>query len=196
MVSQRQPRAARPLSRQGNPLRRPVDRIEAAALTGLLVAVAIAAPLLATLAGLHADAAAVGQQRAEQSWRHVAATLEEGAAQGLVGANGAFGISWVTARWTAPNGTSHSGRIAVPLNARAGDQVEIWQTGAGQLTHQPLNHAGVIDRITFAAFWVVVWVSGLFALVFFGIREIARRCRMAGWAREWAAFGSRWSQLR
>ncbi|HEY2509026.1 MAG TPA: hypothetical protein VGI58_21120 [Streptosporangiaceae bacterium] len=206
MVSQRQPRSARAqsrralsrraLSRPASPLRRPVDRIEAIAVGGLLAAFAIAAPLLATLSGVRADAAAVHQQQAEQSWHHVAATLQQSASQGLVGASGAWGISWVTARWAAPDGTSHSGRIAVPLDARAGDRVDIWETGTGQLTHQPLSHVGVIDRVTFAVFWVVVWVSGLFALLFFGTRGIARRCRMAGWAREWAAFGSRWSQLR
>lgn len=197
MHLQPQPRVFRPLLLLSRgPLQRPVDRVEAVALTGLLTAFAVVAPLLAALAGAHADTIAVREERAEAAWRPVSVTLTESAAQGLIDTNGAWGVSWVTAQWTAPDGATRTGQIAVPLNARAGDRVQVWETGKGQLTHEPLTHAGVIDRVMFAAFWVIVWVSGVFAAVFFGVREVARRLRMAGWARDWAAFGSRWSQLR
>jgi hypothetical protein len=52
-----------------NPLRRRIDRLEAAMITGLALLFLIIAPILATVAGHWAKAAGPRTERAEAAWR-------------------------------------------------------------------------------------------------------------------------------
>ena len=72
-----------------NPLRRHIDDVETAIMTGLIVLFLVAAPLLCVFTGRLADAAGLREQRAEQTWRAVPAVLEQSAAQGLAGQDAA-----------------------------------------------------------------------------------------------------------
>src|SRR5579871_6845843 len=96
-------RARRRIGWDHNPLRRPVDRAEAAILAGLVALLVIAGPLLAIFGGRVADAAALRTQRAERGWYLAPATLLQNAGQTIITA-GEMDASWVRATWTDRGG--------------------------------------------------------------------------------------------
>jgi hypothetical protein len=165
-------------------------------MTGLVVLCLVVAPLLCVFTGRLADAAGLREQRAEQAWRPVPAVLEQSAAQGLVGQDAAWGAAWVQARWRAPDGHQRSGPIAVGLTAKAQQQVTIWVTESGQVTHPPLSHGEVLDGIANAAMATAAGVAALFAIIAALIRVAMNRRRMAEWTRAWDVVGPRWTSLR
>lgn len=182
--------------RSDNPLCRPIDRIERTILAGLIVAFLIAAPLLAILAVHLTAAAADREQRAQARWQQLTAVLTQDGSAGLVGLDGEWDTSWVTAQWTMPDGVVRTGRVAVALAARQGEHVQVWVTQAGQLTHPPLSRADVTEReiaagaLTPAALGVLLLIAGD------AVRVLANRRRMADWTRAWEAAGPRWTSLR
>jgi hypothetical protein len=179
-----------------NPLRRRIDDVERSIITGLVVLFLVVAPLLCVFTGRLADAAGLREQRAEQAWRPVPAVLEQSAAQGLVGQDAAWGAAWVQAHWIAPDGQQRSGPIAVGLTAKAKQNVMIWVTGSGQVTHPPLSHGEVLDGIANAAMATSAGVAALFAIIAALIRVAINRRRMAEWTRDWDVVGPRWTSLR
>jgi len=179
-----------------NPLRRHIDDVETAILTGLVVLFLVAAPLLCIFTGRLADAAGLREQRAEQAWRPVHAVLRQSAAEGLAAQDATWGAAWVKASWHAPDGQPKNGIIAVGLTAKAGQKVTIWVTGSGQVTHPPLSHGEVLDGIANASMATAAGVAALFALVAAVIRAAANRRRMAAWTRAWDVVGPRWTSLR
>ena len=58
-----------------NPLRRRIDRIEAAVVAGLIAVFLISAPVLGAAAGHGSNSAAMREQRTEMAWRLVPATV-------------------------------------------------------------------------------------------------------------------------
>ncbi|HXZ66804.1 MAG TPA: hypothetical protein VEH05_18845 [Streptosporangiaceae bacterium] len=179
-----------------NPLRRRIDDVEAAIMTGIVVLFLVAAPVLGILTGRIADAAALREQRAERAWREVPAVLQQSASADVASQDGAWGAAWVTARWKLPDGTSHTGVIAVGLTARAGQRVDIWVTGSGQLTRPPLSHGDVLDSIANAVLASVAALGVLLGLAAAVVRAAVSRRRMAAWARDWAVIGPRWTSRR
>jgi hypothetical protein len=196
LVSLRHPLANRTPGCERNPLRRRIDDVETAIMTGLIVLFLVAAPLLSIVTGRLADAAGIREQHAEQSWHPVQAVLEQSAAAGMTGQDGAWGASWVDVRWALPGGRSHTGVIAVPLTARAGQRVTVWVTGSGQLTRPPLSREEVLDGMANAILATVAAVGALVALSAAVARSQIGRRRMAGWARAWEVTGPRWTSLR
>jgi hypothetical protein len=61
-----------------NPLRRRIDRVEAAMIAGLIAVFLISAPVLAAVARHCIGSAAMREQRAEAAWRLVPATVQGG----------------------------------------------------------------------------------------------------------------------
>jgi hypothetical protein len=196
-VNQRLQRVARMLlGRNRNPLLRHIDRIEAALLAGLTVAFFFAAPLASIYAGRLADTAALREQHAELSWRQEPATLRQNAAAGLIGLDGAWDTSWVSASWPTPAGGPGHGLVATQLNARKGDVVTVWVDARGQLTRPPLTRADLRDRVAFAVLVATGAVAALLLLIAVAIRVAVNRRRMAGWERAWETTGPKWSRLR
>jgi hypothetical protein len=179
-----------------NPLRRGVDDVEVAIMTGLVVLFLIAAPLLSIMTGRIADAAGLREQQAERAWHPVQAVLVQNASAGLSSQDGGWGAAWVNARWDIPGGKSRTGIIAVGLNAKAGQRVSIWVTGSGQVTHPPLSHDDVLDGIANAILATVAGLAVLLGIAAAVARAAANRRRMAAWERAWEIIGPRWTSLR
>jgi len=196
MKQQRLQRLRRIVVGDDNPMRRYVDKLESAVMASLVIAFLVAAPLLAITTVRAVDAMSVREQRAESQWKPATAVLSQSAAAGLVGVDGDWDASWVMAKWTAPDGARQRGMVPVALNAKAGQRVEVWVTPAGQLTHQPLTGADVVDRDVFAAIAVPAALALLLAMTAWGVRVLANRRRMADWAKAWEAIGPRWSSYR
>jgi hypothetical protein len=189
-------RFGRMLAGSDSPLRRPVDKLESATITGLIIAFLIAAPLLAIFAAGAVGAAGTREVKAESQWRSVTAVLKQSADEGTIGVDGDWETAWVKAQWTTPGGARKTGLVAAALNAQANQHVTVYITPSGQLTHEPLTRAEVAGRTVMAA------VAGPLALavvmaIAIGVTQVAvNRRRMACWAREWEATGPRWSSLR
>jgi len=183
-------------SPKDNPLRRHVDRIESAFVAGLVIAFLVAAPLLCTAAVRIAGAAATREVAAQRGWQPVTAVLQQSAAAGQFGGDGGLDTSWVPARWRAPDGHWRQGLLAVELDAKAGQRMTVWVTPAGQLTHQPLTRAQVLEWEVTAAILAPAGLAVLLVVAGSIVRVLANRRRMASWTRDWAATGPRWSSLR
>jgi hypothetical protein len=196
MKQQQRQRLGRIIAGDDNPLRRYVDKLESAVVASLVIAFLVAAPLLAVATVRVVGAAGAREQRAESGWRQVPAVLTQSAAAGLVGLDGEWDTSWVTARWTAPSGGHRKGLVPVALNARAGQQLTVWVTPAGQLTHARLTAAAVVERQVSAAIAVPVALAVLLSVTAGAVRVLANRRRMASWTKAWEAVGPRWSSLR
>ena len=184
------------LATDGNPLRRRIDRVEAAIMLCLLLAFLVAAPLLGLAGGRLAGASGIAEIRAESSWRQVPAVLLASGADGIAGTAGDGNVAWVPARWTAPSGGRRTGTIAVSLDARAGQHVSVWVTRTGELTHPKLTSADVTNRVGMGVLLAVASVATLLAVAAWAVRVAANRRRIASWTRAWAATGPRWSSLR
>ena len=179
-----------------NPLRRYVDRLESAVAATLVIAFLVTAPVLAFISVRVVGAAATREQNAERTWRQVPAVVTQSAAAGLIGLDGEWDASWVTAQWTAPDGAHVAGMLPVELNARVGQRVTVWVTHTGQLTHARLTGADVVDREAIAAVSVPAGLAILMLMAAWGVRVFADRRRMTSWAKAWESIGPRWSSFR
>jgi hypothetical protein len=178
----------------GNPLRRRIDRVEAAMVAGLIAVFLISAPMLAAAAGHLIGSAGMREQRAEVAWRLVPATLQ-GSMPGQIPSGPADRI-WVPARWTAPNGQARRGRIPVSLTDAVSGSTRVWVTRSGSLTGPPLRHSRLQAHIAIAE-WLTALVLGLL-LCLAGVAGqilLARR-RLADWNRAWRVAEPRWTKRR
>jgi hypothetical protein len=125
-------RRSRMLGWDRNPLRRRIDRVEAAIVAGLIAVFLISVPVLAAVAGHWIGSAGMREQRAEVAWRLVPATVQ-GSAQGQI-PSGPTGTVWMPARWTAPDGQARRGWIPVSPGDAAGGSTRMWVTRSGSLT--------------------------------------------------------------
>jgi hypothetical protein len=170
-------RLARRLGLDGNPLRRPIDKIEACLAALTLVLLVTGAPVLSIAAG--------------RAWvrghfeRRVSAVL-------LQAAPPVAGL--VPARWIAPDGQTRTGWIPVSPGSAAGRTASLWVNTAGSPTSPPLNHGAVLGREAMAAVFVPIALGwGLLFLAEAG-RWVLDRRRLAGWDAAWAAVGPQWTK--
>lgn len=181
-----------------NPLRRRSDLLE-----GWL---RIAARLLLTLlipAGCALTAASVAQQtlRAGEDLHRASAVLTEPApgdptenGPGWFASVGQERDVPVRARWTAPDGTTHTGVAEAPPGSERGARVTVWLDDAGRTRPRPPEPGeawagGVLTGLALALPAVVLVMGARGVLC---ARLDARRAE--GWEREWAEVGPEWSR--
>ena len=177
-----------------NPLRRRIDRVEAAVLAGLLLVFLVAGPVLVLVVTGWTRAAGIRQQHAEAGWRQVTATLQAGQhAQGqLSGESG--GTGQMLARWTAPDGQLRRGWVEVSPGITAGSSTRMWVSHSGSVTGEPLRPFQVQGQIAVAG---VMTMCGMGLLVYLGGaagRYLLGRRRLADWDRAWRAVEPQWTQ--
>ena len=184
---------SRRLGMDGNPLRRPADKLEV-----WLVPVAIAvflalSPVVATgmSAWVHADSSA--GQRAAQSWHPVKAVLLQsvpGPAESDGGAN--TWTVWARAEWTF-GGRQVTGKVPVPAGSLAGSTQTVLLNRAGVVELPPESAsqvAGLADTAT--AVGLTALAALLAGLTWLTRRALDRR-RLARWESAWLMVGPRWS---
>ncbi len=174
-----------------NPLRRRVDKIEAAILVALAVVFVVGAPVLAVSAISWSHAAGLRQLRTDAAYRQVPATLLEAAGAGQPVPDGGQNVALVPARWTAPSGRTRIGVLETPPGLPAGARVTVWVTGNGQLTSPPPSSAAVTEQMVLAAIGAVVGLAVLLWLIAVAVRLAANKRRIADWAAGWAAMSPR-----
>ena len=183
----------RRFGRDGNPLRRRSDLVEAWLLPAAIAAFLALGPIVAvvTVAWVHADQAAA--RHAQLSWRRVEAVLLQAAPGPEMSDNGAN--SWfesTLARWTV-NGRHYSGDVPAAASSRAGSVVPVWLDRAGKVHEPPLTAAQLGDRAV-----TVTWIAlAILAMLLAGLACLTKRAldkrRLASWETAWLAVGPRWS---
>ncbi|MEU6811571.1 hypothetical protein ABZ920_21800 [Streptomyces sp. NPDC046831] len=177
-----------------NPLKRRADTVEAW--------IVLAAWMLTVLAGLSGGTATMravehelARERAE--WRPTAAVVEAPGPPSADKGNGRGSDAsrgWGRVRWTAADGTSHTGQVPVRPGSPAGARVTVWTDARGRLVTRPATavqartRAAVVGALVGLSTAAVPFVAGRL------LRDRLERGRMRQWDAEWARFGPRWSR--
>lgn len=175
---------------RSNPLRRREDIVEA----WIVLVVSVVVVVGGVLAGLVTVRAAEHGFAEQRAHRHpVRAVLLADSPLVASTDRSTDGRVRGSVRWTAPDGTSRTGRTPVDAGLRAGSRVVIWQDDRGRLVPaRPTGHAeGHVEAALFgaaAALAVATPVVGAGAVA----RARLDRRRMAHWEQEWELVGPRW----
>ena len=177
-------RLARRLGLDGNPLRRPTDKI-ATCLALLLVAVFLIGAAVVSMAaiGWVSRDAAAGQQ-ATRSWRQVPAVVQKAAPS--TATSELYGYSMVVARWTAPDGKARAGQIPVSAAVTVGQTIRLWVNAAGTPADPPPSHGMVVLDESEAAAVAVLALGAVLLGLACGGRLVLDRRRLARWEAGWA----------
>ncbi|MBX7553458.1 hypothetical protein K1Y78_37100 [Streptomyces sp. tea 10] len=173
-----------------NPLRRREDVVESWIVLAMWVVVVVGGAVAAATA-TRAAQDVFAQQRAH---RHaVRAVLPADAPSGALSALSADGRVLATVRWTAPDGTAHTGRTTVAAGLRAGSRVLVWQDDQGRLA--PAKPTGRVEGAVEAGLFGAAAALAVAAPAC-GAATVARACldrrRTARWDREWDAVEPQW----
>ena len=197
-TSGRWARCARWLGLDHNPLRRRGDRLEVAARLATVLLILTAVPLAVIGVGRTVDHSVIRQAQAERaSDRQVSAVLTQAApAQGTPDPYSDVQTAWVNARWTAPDGTAHTGQLLALAGARKGSTARIWISATGSLTSPPATHGDIVSDVFIAS----AATSLILLVVLMGLGGLARRLldrrRMSAWDAEWRAVEPLWTRHR
>jgi hypothetical protein len=184
----------------GRILRRPIDRLAARGVAGLLTVFVVGAPLLAVAGGSWTEHAVISEQRTERSWHLVTAELTRQVPVQQNFAGGVMTGAWVTAKWQA-DGHTHTHLVPITTAASAasaataaGRTVQIWVNKLGQWSGPPLT-AAMGDFRVIAAMLLPFPVLGLLLIVIGLISRLwVNRRRLAFWDDAWAAVGPQWTR--
>jgi hypothetical protein len=191
VVVARAARAVRGLWPDHNPLRRSLDRAEAAVVGGLSVAFLAMAPLATTTAFHMADRIGTHTAREQRSWHRATAVL-------LVSAPATWGSKFAAPQpvsWVTPGG-ARTAKVTVPWGAKAGSTVPVWVDGSGRLTSLPLRPAQVRAQAMLAAGLAPVVLGMLLAGAGLAIHGVLGWRRMAAWDVDWRVTEPRWTSRR
>ncbi|WP_328369454.1 hypothetical protein OG828_42740 [Streptomyces sp. NBC_00457] len=176
-----------------NPLKRQADVVEAWVVLGAWVFTV----LVAVSAGLAVDRSVehrLARERVE--WRPAVARLTE-RAPGPADTN-ARTVSgervWGKVRWTAPDGSVHTGQARVRTGSAVGSPVTVWTDPQGRLVTRPATVSQA--RMQAAMTGALMGVAAA-ALPFVGgrvLRGRLERRRMEMWDAEWALLGPLWGR--
>lgn len=174
-----------------NPLKRPSDTTEARTLLAAVALMAAGAPAAGVCTAWSVQDALL-QQRHD---RHTASAVLTGAAPAVF-AYDADGSERATVRWTAPDGSVHTGTATVRAGLPKGSTVTVWLDGRGGLTAEP---AAADAAAVEGALAGGTAAGGVCVLLLGGVRLVRWRLdrrRAEEWEREWARIGPQWGRHR
>jgi hypothetical protein len=185
---------ARRLGIDRNPMRRGLDRAEAAIRIAAVVLCLASMPMAVTTVGHWVQSATQSASgHNAPGWYPVTATVTVSvSAASAYAARSA--LAWAPARWSAPGGATRHGEILAPVGSRAGQKVQIWTDRAGTPRPAPLTHAQVVSRVITAM--VLTPIAGVLLLGFaLGVvHRILERRRSRAWESDWSAVEPLWTK--
>ncbi|MFD5661749.1 Rv1733c family protein [Streptomyces hirsutus] len=178
---------------RSSPLRRRSDVIEAWLLLAALV-LTLFAGAVTGLAAAGAVDRSLAERRAES--HIVPAVLAEDTADALpspVTEDGSGdGRAWVKVRWTAPDGTSRTGRAEAGPGDKAGDVVTVWTDDAGRLVPEPPGGADARFQAIMAGLTVAAATGGMAVIGGWLVRSRMGQRRSEEWEAEWRQVEPLW----
>ncbi|MER6418296.1 hypothetical protein [Streptomyces sp. NPDC001137] len=172
-----------------NPLRRHSDCVEA----WIVLATWTIALVCGLLAGFAADAAMQDSLAARRAAVHsVSAELTRNVDSTTNVSTDGGATVWGTVRWTAADGTTHTGLTRVDPSSTAGTPVTVWIDNRGALATRPPSggdargQSALTGALAAAGAVGVVLCCGRLAR-----RRLDRR-RMGAWEAEWERVGPQW----
>ncbi|MEU1709962.1 hypothetical protein ABZ478_32110 [Streptomyces sp. NPDC005706] len=173
---------------RSNSLRRRDDVVEAWFLLAVWALVVVGGTLVG-LVTAQAAGRSFDRQRAERT--PVRAVLLADAPRTAIAGTG-DDLTSARVRWTAPDGTPHSGSTLVSGGQRAGAAVRIWLDARGEPSSAPLTSGEASAESALLGVSAALASTG----AAFGVRCAGRwwldRRRIEEWDREWALLGPRW----
>ncbi|MER6084976.1 hypothetical protein [Streptomyces sp. NPDC001833] len=173
-----------------NPLRRHSDVVEAWVVLAVWTVTLVGGLLAGWWAGATVDHT-FAERRA--ALHVVSAELTENAKSGTpVVAGYDVGKVWVTVRWTASDGSAHSGSAKAVPTATAGSRLQVWVDRGERVAAAPTSRSeATLDAVAAAALVAplaatAVWGAG------WGLRGRLMRRRLAEWDAEWREIGPQW----
>jgi len=187
----RRARLMRRLAFDRNELRRTSDRIEAWGALALIIAFVPLAVLAAAWAVSWVHAGAATEQR-DDRLRQVTAVLVQAAPTAYPAVPDSATIA-ATARWTF-DGSAHVGLVPATPGTPAGTAVRIWVDAAGNAQPPPPTTAQVTARVVLAVLAAPLGVALGLWLVWYVLRWLLDRRRLASWAEAWSSYGPSWTR--
>jgi hypothetical protein len=174
-----------------NPLRRRSDRVETIVGVLLVVGFAVAAPFTVQAAAAGGYAFAQHERVTAMATRHEVTAVTQEMAISLT-----YGKSWVSARWTAPNGRPRTGQVEIAGGTPKGSSDRIWVTTSGDVAPPPLLASEVSQIADCAAVAAGLGLAVVCLIAQAAMRHALNRRRMAAWDAGWAAAEPRWNHQR
>ncbi|GGZ44280.1 Rv1733c family protein [Streptomyces bluensis] len=174
-----------------NPLRRRSDRIEAwvvLAAWAFTVLGGVITGLLATRAVEHN----LDRQRVE--WRPVVAQLTEDAPGAVASSAPGTARVWAEVRWTARDGSAHTGQTRVAPASAVGTPVTVWTDTDGRMVTEPATRSEARVRSSLIGVLVGVTAAGVPFVSGRLVRGRLERRRMDEWDEEWERVGPLWGR--
>jgi hypothetical protein len=189
-------RLTRRLGRDGNPLRRRSDVLDAWLVPIAIVVFLALCPLVLAVTGSWMRAANASEEAAQANWHRVQAVLLSpvpGPQQTNHGSNG--WITWAPARWTAA-GIQHTADVPAQAGTRAGTHMTVWFDGAGKVQTPPLTPGAASSRVLEGRIAGLAVLAAALAIIIVVVRRFLDRRRLAGWENAWLSVGPTWSRHR
>lgn len=175
---------------RSNPLRRHADVVEAWIVLAVWTVIAIGGTLTGVVTAQAADESFAQLRRERHS---VPAVLVESTAQTVaVGAGTPYDRVRATVRWTATDGSTHTGRAPVDSGQPAGSKVVVWLNSKEQVTTEPTSAAAAgVEAAAFGAGAGLAFGGLAFAAGRVARWRLDQRC-YDQWGREWDQVGPQW----
>ncbi|MFI0980542.1 hypothetical protein ACH4SP_26485 [Streptomyces sp. NPDC021093] len=186
---------------RGSPLCRPTDLVEAWVALVALLLIAFAAPAAGLAVGLRANASLQHAVRVQQQERHattgvVVRPLRAPRADGGDGTGAGYaGPVGVLARWTAYDGSRHTGEATTLRRAaQPGDTFPLWTDDRGRIVNRPVDPATAAAQAALTGCGTAALVGGLaHGAGLLVVRRLVQR-RYERLDREWAEVGPEWGR--
>ncbi|MFF9585441.1 hypothetical protein [Streptomyces achromogenes] len=178
-----------------NPLRRRADVVEAWVVLGAFLLTVLAG----VLAGLAAAGAVEHGLARERALRRptVARVVTPVPAKSAAREDRASAgeRAWTQVRWTAVDGSAHTGRIRVRSGSGPGTPVTVWTDPRGRLVDRPTTASEAALRATLIGLLVGVSAAAVPCVAGLAVRGRLERRRMRAWDTEWARLGPQWGRM-
>ncbi|MHC3472710.1 Rv1733c family protein [Streptomyces sp. 7R007] len=173
---------------RSNPLRRHDDIVE----SWIVLVVLLVITLGGAAAGFVTAHAADGELARQRAERHSAHAVLVAGVPSTASAGGSSERVSAEVRWTAPDGTTRSGRTLVNAGQKAGARVVVWLDAKGALATEPPGPTEAAAEAALLGLAAALATTGLAV----GAGALARwrldRRRLDQWGREWDLVGPQW----
>jgi hypothetical protein len=178
----------------GNPLRRPVDRLQAAVNLMLVLLLVVAGPMAALAAGSAVHRTAGADAARERATRELVDATILGDPREVSGSTTVLPavLVRVEASWTAADRTEHTGKVVVARSHQAGDVVPVWVGADGTSTSEPRGRAQVLGAAAGASAVAALAVGSVLAVAAGAVHRVLDRRRDRLWEQEWRGVAPRW----